>query len=895
MSVPPSDRDPALVLEHAPYVRALARSLVFDRELARDLEQDVLLAALENAPRDPHSMRGWLAAVVRNLASKAYRSRSRRQAREQRAARSQDAVPTPAEILAREDLRRWLVEHLLALDEPVRSVMILRFTEELPPREIARRLRIPLETVRTRVKRGLAELRGRLERDARGRNGAWCLALVCGLKIEPPSLVGAAFTLVGGAIPGVLALSTLKKILAAAVVVALATTVFFVSRQVEPLHPPSAPQVSVPAPEQLESSANTDSASASEPEQRSEVASEPVSAPLPSATDSSVLLKLHWHDGTPAAGVVARIYCNGAEDFYVDTHDVRTGEDGTCLCEDLPPGRVSAYLDRGPEGNCMVKAGEQATIELTLPRGFDISGIVVEHDGRPVAGAEILIDGMGNGWNGYSVDRSASDGTFHIRSYSSGLCWITARAPLHAPSAQVQILGEYADVEGVRIVFDGTGASVEGQVFDPRGEPLPHAQVLVGDPEAFEQRVLADGQQGRPPAAQLVLTDGAGHFRAAGTPVGKLQVQARARGCAPWRGEVETSEGASATLVIRMQKGTTLRGRARDSEGKPLKVGIEGNGEYGFAQRTRTSDSDGNFSVRDLPAGAFDVSASATGFEDAHAKLVGAPGAELVWNPVLGKGLAIRGQLVAPGIDFSKWWMYCESADWEKSSYAQSTAPKADGSFEFGGCADVKYKIRVHAPDASLYPVVSFEATPGGAPLLVTIDAAMLPSCRVRGRFVDEDGNPIAGANFTLMRSGANISPTSSAGPDGRFDLGPMPGGEYLVYANPTGYCVLRTEKAMLEPDANWDFGDLHVKRGGLVSVHLAHVSAKSVAIELAREGAESVWIRIEGDSGRSEVLEPGEYELHPWRDGQRIEAATAFPRVNVRAGEESPVELELP
>src|ERR1051325_9406277 len=98
VSAPRSGNDPALVLEHAPYVRALAQALVFERHSARDLEQDVLLAALENAPRDPRSLKGWLAAVLRHLASKSARSHARRREREDRAARPEDAVPTPAEI-----------------------------------------------------------------------------------------------------------------------------------------------------------------------------------------------------------------------------------------------------------------------------------------------------------------------------------------------------------------------------------------------------------------------------------------------------------------------------------------------------------------------------------------------------------------------------------------------------------------------------------------------------------------------------------------------------------------------------------------------------------------------------------------------------------------------------
>ena len=40
--------------------------------------------------------------------------------------------------------------------------MLLRFWEDLPPREIAKRMQAPVETVRTRIKRGLQELRGSL-------------------------------------------------------------------------------------------------------------------------------------------------------------------------------------------------------------------------------------------------------------------------------------------------------------------------------------------------------------------------------------------------------------------------------------------------------------------------------------------------------------------------------------------------------------------------------------------------------------------------------------------------------------------------------------------------------------------------------------------------------------
>jgi len=397
------------------------------------------------------------------------------------------------------------------------------------------------------------------------------------------------------------------------------------------------------------------------------------------------------------------------------------------------------------------------------------------------------------------------------------------------------------------------------------------------------------------PAAQFTSTDEHGRFQFAGAPLGRLEVQARGKGCAPWKGEVETSSGIRAELVIRMQKGSSLAGRVRDADGKPVARAEVQVGPYGFASRYTRADSEGRYRFESLPLGEFAVEAQADGHEHAKTALFGASGAALEWNPVLGSGLSIRGRLVAREIDFSTWWMYCESEDWQKTPYAQSATPKADGSFEFAGCGNAKHRIRVHAPDASLYPVVTLEAQPGGELLIVPIDAAQLPSCRVKGRFVDEAGNPLPGATFVLHLAGSLTSPISTAEADGRFDLGPVPAGEYSIVATPPGYSQAHSEKATLAANTNWDFGDLQLKRGGFVAVHLVHANQKPVAVELLREGQSIGWIGLQDGRGRSDALEPGEYELRPWVDGTRVEAAAAFPRVSVRAGEENTVELELP
>jgi len=168
--------DADALLAHGEFVRALARKLVFDDDRADDVVQETWLAALEHAPDRPRSLRAWLARVARNIALKASRTESRRRRRDEGAPPPRPPEPPPDAVdrLAR---GRQAVDAVLALDEPYRTTVVLRFYEDLEPREIARRLGVEGATVRTRLKRGLDMLRARLDDDAGGRR-AWCLALL---------------------------------------------------------------------------------------------------------------------------------------------------------------------------------------------------------------------------------------------------------------------------------------------------------------------------------------------------------------------------------------------------------------------------------------------------------------------------------------------------------------------------------------------------------------------------------------------------------------------------------------------------------------------------------------------------------------------------------------------
>jgi RNA polymerase sigma factor (sigma-70 family) len=161
---------------HERFLRSLARKLVHDEDLAADVVQDTWLAALRHPPRARETVRSWLARVTYNRAIQSFRSRERRERRELANAK-REALPSPTEDLEREQARTLVVEALEATDSPYRTVLLLRYYEGLESRDIAKLLGCPHETVRTRLKRGLDQLRRRLDR-TRGGDRSWAGALM---------------------------------------------------------------------------------------------------------------------------------------------------------------------------------------------------------------------------------------------------------------------------------------------------------------------------------------------------------------------------------------------------------------------------------------------------------------------------------------------------------------------------------------------------------------------------------------------------------------------------------------------------------------------------------------------------------------------------------------------
>ena len=155
--------DAETLLQHSAWLARFARALVANESELDDVVQQTYAQALAQPPRHARNLRGWLGAIARNVVRTRARSDSARVAREV-ALPPPPPVESPDQAVERAELRRMVVEAVLALNEPYRSTVILRFFEEQEVAAIARLTRTGEDTVRTRLRRGVARVRELLER-----------------------------------------------------------------------------------------------------------------------------------------------------------------------------------------------------------------------------------------------------------------------------------------------------------------------------------------------------------------------------------------------------------------------------------------------------------------------------------------------------------------------------------------------------------------------------------------------------------------------------------------------------------------------------------------------------------------------------------------------------------
>jgi RNA polymerase sigma-70 factor (ECF subfamily) len=389
---------PDLLLLHAEFVRRLARTLVRDADAADDLTQDTLVAAWTSASaatkETASSPRGFLATIARRLAMNSARSLRRRAAREAAIATA-PATTSPQEILDREALRRRVVDAVLDLDEPYRSTVIAHHLDELSASAIARRDGIPVETVRTRMKRAAAQLRARFERDM-GKDWRAGVGGLAGFgRVSSISMGG-----------GIVAVSLKSMLGAVAVLMCVGTALWRVDRGDSPssvvveARGPEDPADPSPAETHVTGAENR-----VESIQRGAVVgsttAEPSPAvrgrcvdregnPIPGAT-VAIVDAIDWPSGVEATFAENVTRTDGT--FEVDARPVGPAAEWVVRARIRAPGFARQLVELTLDSFPSITA-DTATIEcadFVLEPGAIVEGVVLDSNDRPLAGARVAI------------------------------------------------------------------------------------------------------------------------------------------------------------------------------------------------------------------------------------------------------------------------------------------------------------------------------------------------------------------------------------------------------------------------------------------------------------------------------------------------------------------------
>ena len=197
---------------HSGFMFGSVARFVGDREVASEIVQDAFVALWRRARQfdaRSGSLLTWLLAIARNRAIDRLRAESRRPGRD---AVRLDALTAdgpggpgprpdvPPELIAGAATdpgtvasRRWVQSvvrtGIAELPEHEREVILLGYGEDLSQSQIAERLEWPLGTVKSRTRRAMAQLRGRLGNVL----GAESVADLVALAGETPEATASSF------------------------------------------------------------------------------------------------------------------------------------------------------------------------------------------------------------------------------------------------------------------------------------------------------------------------------------------------------------------------------------------------------------------------------------------------------------------------------------------------------------------------------------------------------------------------------------------------------------------------------------------------------------------------------------------------------------------------------
>lgn len=549
------------LLSHRESLRRLASSLARDSAEADDDLQDAYVRALESPARHGGNTRGWLAKILRNVSFR--RSRKASLSRDAELFSGDREVPEPTDdVAAHQEVLTRIAKVVFELPEPYRSVVVLRFYEDEPPRRISQLLDRPLNSVNSQLRRGLAQLRERLEKDVGPMSS---LLLLFDRSLESKATVRARATAGHGRrsfVPW-----------AAAVVLVSLGAVLYLRRDAADTRALTS-SVESPGSSPREDPLPTPGESAREP-----LASDLETAPVATTTRARTLeIRVVDSFGSPVHGATVFSHDGPAMFAPLSTWEARgtTGADGSCVLtldpdREIGSLRLLACAEARVTSEMLSLDLERyagAPLTLTLGSGSElvVEGVVRDPEGLPVSGAlvltgdapgapEELAEGVARS-TALDCRHTDADGRFRASGLPRGRQTLRVSKPGYLDHRSV-LDAELRTLVQTEVVLR-RGGTVSGVVTDETGRPREGVRIWIEELREIEV------------TRSTATSDERGHYRLTGVEPGPQVVRAKDTSRPEWvaRAQIEIEGEYSWNPVLARSAGFRLR--LLDESGVPL-------------------------------------------------------------------------------------------------------------------------------------------------------------------------------------------------------------------------------------------------------------------------------------------------------------------------------------
>lgn len=322
--------------------------------------------------------------------------------------------------------------------------------------------------------------------------------------------------------------------------------------------------------------------------------------------------------GEPVAGVSINARPRDAEARgLAGSGSAVSDRDGVYLIDGLPPGpyRLTARTTGHPTPNApfeaTVVAGREAVVDIRLDAGGAIAGTVVDDRGRPIAGARVSARREQPRERRISFEHHSSltrdDGGFELRGVRPGDYQVDIRPPWGRVDPRAdggkKVTVAAGQTASTRFVVKSMTGVIRGKVVDSKGAPIVDAFVVAELESLGGREALHWSAEHRP-----VMTDQNGEFALERLAEGAHVVRAFRRG----GGEGFADRVAiGSTVAITIRPTGSITGTVAIG-GKPVEsFDMRINDAHGKTRSERYSRAGGKFTLRDLPAGSYDLKANA--------------------------------------------------------------------------------------------------------------------------------------------------------------------------------------------------------------------------------------------------------------------------------------------